>query len=131
MAYILRYQTKLVDLKIFSTWYPTAHKFPWLMTDHTYHMGVLNENIGYNQPPNLGYYIGSDLISDRQAWDAYNEQNAAYIAAFNRQSEALSITDVEAQPHTADDACYTLSGQRMDTPPAHGIYIYRGRKVTR
>ena len=74
--FIVPDQTRLNDLKIFSTWYPTDHQFPWLMTDHTYLMGVLNENIGYNQPPNLGYYLGPDLVSDDEAWEAFNQINA-------------------------------------------------------
>lgn len=49
--------TKLKELKVFSTWYPTDYKFPWLMTDHTYEMSALNQNAGYNQPTNTGYYL--------------------------------------------------------------------------
>ena len=49
--------TKLKELKVFSTWYPTDYKFPWLMTDHTYEMSALNQNAGYNQPTNTGYYM--------------------------------------------------------------------------
>ncbi len=61
---------KLTDIKIFSTWYLSEHKFPWLMTDHTYNMSCINQNVGYNQPTNLGYYLGSDLESDAEAWEA-------------------------------------------------------------
>ncbi|WP_369683282.1 hypothetical protein, partial [Phocaeicola plebeius] len=39
--------------------YPTEHRFPHLMTDHTYDMSQAMQNIGYNQPTHLGYYIGS------------------------------------------------------------------------
>ena len=53
--------TRLVDLKIFSTWFPTEYKFPYLMSDHTYLMSALNENIGYNQPTNLGYFLGTGM----------------------------------------------------------------------
>lgn len=40
------------ELRIFSTWYPTEYSFPYLMSDHIfiYYMGLLNQNIGYNQP---------------------------------------------------------------------------------
>ncbi|WP_370859853.1 hypothetical protein [Phocaeicola plebeius] len=44
---------------IFSTNYPTEHRFPHLMTDHTYDMSQAMQNIGYNQPTHLGYYIGN------------------------------------------------------------------------
>ncbi len=76
---ILPDATRLQDLKIFSTWYPTTHRFPWLMTDHTYWMSALNENIGYNQPTNVGYYLGSDLTSDEEAWAAAKEVMNANI----------------------------------------------------
>ena len=115
--FIVPDQTKLVDLKIFSTWYPTEHKFPWLMTDHTYHMGVLNENIGYNQPPNLGYYIGTDLVSDRDAWE-----QGGYMT-----TDILSVA--ADQPSRLNDPYYyTLSGQRLANPPQQGVYIHKGKK---
>lgn len=49
------------ELRIFSTWFPTNFKFPYLMSDHVYEMSAVNQNIGYNQPTQLGYYLGSDL----------------------------------------------------------------------
>lgn len=52
------------ELRIFSTWYPTEYKFPYLMNDHVYAMSAFNQNIGYNQPTQLGYYLGSDLIKN-------------------------------------------------------------------
>ena len=67
---ILPSADKLTDIKIFSTWYPTEHKLPWLMTDHTYLMSALNENVGYNQPTHTGYYLGSDWTSDADIWAA-------------------------------------------------------------
>ena len=117
--FIVPDQTKLVDLKLFSTWYPTEHKFPWLMTDHTYHMGVLNENVGYNQPPNLGYYLGTDLTSDREAWE-----EGGYLV-----TGIQNVT--EGKTSTGDDYYYTLSGQRLSGEPQHGVYIHQGKKIVR
>lgn len=100
--------TKLVDLKIFSTWFKTDHRFPWLMTDHTYLMSALNENVGYNQPTHLGYYLGSDLTSDEEAW-------------------TTGITEVKDKKSIYDGKWYNLQGQRV-TYPSHGIFIKNGRK---
>ena len=108
--------TKLNEVKVFSTWYPTEHKFPWLMTDHTYQMSALNENAGYNQPTNLGYYLGSDLVSDREAWNA-----GGYLTAVR------SI--ISPYPSKAN-TCYNLQGQRV-TPSRHGIYIINRKKIIR
>lgn len=45
---------------IFSTNHPTEHRFVHLMNDHTYDMSQAMQNVGYNQPTHLGYYIGAD-----------------------------------------------------------------------
>ena len=36
------------------------------MSDHIYEMSALNQNIGYNQPTHTSYYIGSDLIENKE-----------------------------------------------------------------
>lgn len=54
------------ELRIFTTWYPTEYRFPYLMSDHVYRMSVLNQNIGYNQPTQLGYYLGSDMFTETE-----------------------------------------------------------------
>lgn len=46
------------SLILFSTTIPTSHRFVTLMHDRTYRMGVALQNIGYNQPPNVGFYLG-------------------------------------------------------------------------
>ena len=111
---ILPDATRLADIKIFSTWYPTTHKFYWLMTDHCYWLSCLNENIGYNQPTNTGYYLGSDLMSDEEAWaEAEKVMNKDIPTAVN-EGKALDT-------HHAD-GIYHLSGQQV-AKPDKGIYI--------
>ena len=44
-------------LNIFTTNIPTDYRVPTLMHDHIYRMGVAWQNVGYNQPPHLGYYL--------------------------------------------------------------------------
>ncbi len=51
-----------IELMIFSTWHPTEYKFPYLMSDDVYYRGAIHQNVGYNSPIHLGYYLGSDLI---------------------------------------------------------------------
>lgn len=106
--------TKTKDLKIFSTWIPTDHRFPWLMTDHVYQMSALNQNIGYNQPTHTGYYLGSDLKSDEEAWIA-----GGYTSDVEEVAEAI-----EAE----NDDTYDLMGRKVINP-GPGIYIRHGRKI--
>ena len=48
-------------LRIYTTDIPTEYRFHTLMSDIIYRMSVLCENICYNQPPEPGFYLGSDL----------------------------------------------------------------------
>lgn len=108
--------TKVKDIKIFSTWIKTDHRFPWLMTDHTYQNSALNQNVGYNQPNNLGYYLGSDLKSDSEAWA-------------NDSAGVEDITVPAVTPAAGDDdAWYNLQGQRVANP-SRGLFIHNGKKV--
>ena len=66
--------TKLNNLKVFSTWYPTEHRIPWLMLDHTYFMQCIHEQVGYNQPTNVGFYMGSEM-TDEEIWEAFAKAN--------------------------------------------------------
>ncbi|MBR4897682.1 MAG: rhamnogalacturonan lyase [Prevotella sp.] len=44
-------------LNIFATAHETVARVPCLMYDHTYRLGIAWQNVGYNQPPHLGYYL--------------------------------------------------------------------------
>jgi len=112
--------SKVKDLKIFSTWYPTTHKFPWLMTDHTYYMQCIHQQVGYNQPNNLGYYLGTDLKSDAEAWEAARQAGLAL---------AVRPVTVAANSTVADEAWYNLHGQRVTIPAKGGFYIHNGKKI--
>lgn len=45
------------QLNIISTNIPSDYRVPTLMHDHTYRLGVAWQNVSYNQPPHLGYYL--------------------------------------------------------------------------
>lgn len=45
------------SLNIFTTNEATEYRVPTLMHDHVYRMGVAWQNVAYNQPPHLGYYL--------------------------------------------------------------------------
>ena len=49
------------ELRIYSTTLPTVYRFPTFMLDIPYRISVATENVGYNQPPEPGFYFGSDM----------------------------------------------------------------------
>ena len=50
-------RTDSCTLNIYSTQIPTQYRVPTLMHDHVYRMGICWQNVAYNQPPHLGYYL--------------------------------------------------------------------------
>lgn len=51
------------ELRIYTTTIPTKYRMNTLMHDPVYRIGVACENVGYNQPPHLGFWLaGSDKI---------------------------------------------------------------------
>jgi rhamnogalacturonan endolyase len=105
-------QTKLKNLKIFSTWYPTQYKLPYLMSDHTYYMQTIHEQVGYNQPTNIGsYYLGSDMD----------------FSLVPLGDPAINGVKTIAFGTHQDNRIYDLSGRMVQHPKA-GIYVRNGRK---
>lgn len=50
-------------LRIYSTTEATKHVVPTLMHDHTYRMSICWQNVAYNQPPHLGYYLPDSVAA--------------------------------------------------------------------
>lgn len=54
---ILFSKTDSSVINIFSTNVATKLRVPTLMHDHQYRLSIAWQNVGYNQPPHLGYYL--------------------------------------------------------------------------
>ena len=48
------------ELRIYVSTIPTSYRIDCLMHDIPYRLSVATENVGYNQPPEAGFYIGPD-----------------------------------------------------------------------
>jgi rhamnogalacturonan endolyase len=48
------------ELRIYVSTIPTDYRINCLMQDMPYRLSVATENIGYNQPPETGFYLGPD-----------------------------------------------------------------------
>ncbi|MFD4029512.1 hypothetical protein ACFWVP_03000 [Streptomyces sp. NPDC058637] len=46
-------------LRLRTTPRPTEFRLPTLMHDPVYRLGVALQNTGYNQPPQVSYYLGT------------------------------------------------------------------------
>ncbi len=76
------------DLLLFTTTTPTRYRVPCLMEDHVYRLGIAWQNVAYNQPPHLGYYLP----------DMYANEPIIRITSSNLNQEieeGLPITRIE------------------------------------
>lgn len=49
------------SLRIYTTTIPTTFRFPTLMHDPVYRLGIAWQNVAYNQPPHTSYFLGHDM----------------------------------------------------------------------
>ena len=102
-------KTDAASLIVYSSAYTTAYRVPTLMHDHLYRMGIAWQNVAYNQPPHLGYYLPD------------------YIESF-RGIEPTGILNIEADKTKTDSKFYNLMGIPVEQP-AKGVYIQNGKKL--
>ena len=95
-------------LIIYSSTTATNYRVPTLMHDHVYRMGIAWQNVGYNQPPHLGYYLPD------------------YIESFQGK-EPTGVVEIKAATQKEDGKYYNLNGQLVKTPKK-GIFIQNGKK---
>ena len=79
------------------------------MTDHVYEMSAINQNIGYNQPTHLGYYLGSDSPGQYPTTTGIKEVKNEF-------------------QKTTKGKWYNLMGVEV-IAPSKGVYIHNGKKV--
>jgi rhamnogalacturonan endolyase len=48
-------------LRIYTTTIPTKHRFYTLMHDPQYRLSIAWQNVGYNQPPHVGFFLGAGM----------------------------------------------------------------------
>lgn len=49
------------NLRLYVTPHPTDYRFHSFMEDPVYRVSIANQNVGYNQPPEPGFYFGPDM----------------------------------------------------------------------
>lgn len=95
-------------LRLFTTNVPTTYRVPCLMHDHTYRMGIAWQNVGYNQPPHLGYYL-PDLFKSDTPTAIKQERWGKMLNGFGTK-------------------WYNINGQLVKHP-TNGVFIKNGKKM--
>lgn len=76
-------------IRIYTTIIPTEHRLYTLMYDPVYRNAIAWQNIGYNQPPHLGFYIGDGV--DNIPWPDM------YTPVYDGPPYGNSIEQIEAE----------------------------------
>lgn len=124
-------------LLVFTTTIPSEYRIPTLMHDHIYRMSVAWQNVAYNQPPHLGYYLAdADTESARFIRNGEGSLNQSIEIGKSIQSISykwVNAADVEITGlpegiifnKNADEMSFTISG----TPTQTGEFDYSIKTV--
>ena len=58
------------ELRIFTTTIPTDYRINCLMEDIPYRLSVAMQNVGYNQPPETGFYLGHGMRQAQKVFES-------------------------------------------------------------
>lgn len=50
-----------LEIRIYTSTIPTKYRFTTLMHDPVYRLGIAWQNVAYNQPPHVGFYLGEGM----------------------------------------------------------------------
>ncbi len=83
------------ELRIYTTTDVTEHRIYTLMHDPTYRLSVAWQNVGYNQPPQVGFYLGHGMDAP-QAPSIFTGDVAADVKKPGKREKAQVIVDNDA-----------------------------------
>lgn len=104
--FTIDWENRQYYLVVFNTTIPTDYRMPWLRDDHVYDMAIAWQNIGYNQPPHLGY-------------------NPVTVYGGNKGATAAKYVNISTHNNTQ---YYTLQGIRVAEPVKGGVYVTNNKK---
>ena len=111
-------------LNVFTTNFPTEYRFPTLMHDHIYRMGIAWQNVAYNQPPHLGYYLPDYALTrfvnvGEGASVQTVEQGSAIVPISYQYAHCKDVTLDGTLPEgltlVKKDSVWTITGAPMHT----------------
>lgn len=107
---ILFSKTDSCTLNFFTTNIPTSYRVPCLLSDHVYEMGLVWQNVGYNMPPHLSYYlpaaVNSGVERETKTYDFTGIGKGAIAKV--TWGETVDLDDDYLQLVTAEDRDFDL-----------------------
>lgn len=101
-------------LRIYTTTTPTTHRLPTLMHDRQYRLAIAWQNVGYNQPPHPGYFLGAGMAQPPAA------EVVTSLAQLPAQPPAV-VSINRYDPVSASTAAGTLVYRVTFSTPVTGV----------
>src|SRR6185295_10328951 len=105
-------------LLIFTTPIPTAYRFPTLMHDPKYRLDIAWQNVGYNQPPHPGFFLGEGM--------AYPPPLPDITVPGGPTSARRHPPGTPLKSGAGKAPLFDLSGRRVEKGRRPSLYILRG-----
>lgn len=106
-------------LRIYTSTIPTTHRLPTLMHDRQYREAIAWQNVGYNQPPHPGYYLGEGMGT--APTPAFTTVPSATAPAPVADRFAIWLTGRGLDPGLDPDLDHDGNGSSLFTEYAFGL----------
>jgi large repetitive protein len=121
------------EYRLYTTTIPTAYRIPPLMQDPVYRLGVAWQNVGYNQPPHTGFYLGTEAAEFPKAniylTGGSKSLEPVYHFDFGSATDA-GKTSVQNTPYSeqsgygfGDPTGITVSGSHISIPQSSKFMV--------
>lgn len=117
-------------LRVYMSTEMTKYKLPTLMSDPVYRQGVAAENVAYNQPPHIGYYLSEDLFNP--PIEGITMESAPDKTVY-QVGEKIDLTGLSLTAHYEDGTqgqidTYAVSGYDANAAGQQTVTVeYRGK----
>ena len=99
------------QLNIISSNIPSDYRVPTLMHDHNYRLAVAWQNVSYNQPPHLGYYLpnadfnceGAEPLPSVYSYAVYETADNSIMRTTTGENEPGQVISVPYRRYNVND----------------------------
>jgi rhamnogalacturonan endolyase len=116
-------------LTIFTTVYESDYALPTLRDDHVYDMAIVWQNVGYNQPPHLGY-SPMDYFTVHKSTEAGDEWIPYYSPYKSTIPDSLEVYYVSGYSKTGANDTVALKAVEGNYLPANQPVLIHAPKAT-
>jgi len=116
-------------LRIYTTTIPTEHSIYTLMHDPVYRIAVASQNVGYNQPPHPGFYLGEGMNEPPLPNIVYPSLNSIDEKADNNLFLPLGHKLLPSYPNPFNSSTFINFVISKESKIKLQIYDINGREV--